>query len=196
VGQYFERHDAALADLERARELLDPERQPFLYLFTVVGAVPTLLDGGRYREAERILARAEGTIAAAEPWWRLRFRFLAGRAAFGLGDLDRAAALLDEARQGFVAQDLPCDAAIAALELALVSLRQGRTAEVRALTRQIAPILQHHGVDREALATLALFERSVRADAVALALAAELRRHVEAARNGASVPTPREHPPS
>lgn len=196
VGQYFERSGTALADLERARELLDPERQPFLYLCTVIGAVPTLLDRGRYLEAERILARAEDTVAAAEPWWRLRFRFLAGRAAFGLGDLDRAATLLDEARQGFLARDLPCDAAIAALELALVSLRQGRTAEVRELAGQIAPILQHHGVDREVLATLALFGQSVHADAAALALAAELRRHVEAARSVSAVRTPREHPPS
>lgn len=73
IGQHFERHEDALADLERARTLLDPERQPFLYLFTVVGAVPTLLDGGRYLEAERVLGQAEGTVAAAEPWWRLRF---------------------------------------------------------------------------------------------------------------------------
>lgn len=193
IGQHFDRHDDAFADLERARTLLDPERQPFLYLCTVIGGVPTLLDSGRYREAERVLTQAEGTVAAAEPWWRLRFRFLAGRVALGLGELDRAALLLDEARQGFSAQGLAADAALAALEIALVSLRQGRTAEVRALARQIAPTLQRHGVDREALATLALFERSVQADAAALALAAELRRHVERSRNA---PAPRERPPS
>lgn len=196
VWQHFDLHPAALADLERARALLDPERQPFLHLCTVIAAVPTLLDQGHNREAERILAEAEMRVAAAEPWWRLRFRYLAGRAAVGLGELDRAAERLDEARQGFLAQGLPYDTAAASLELALVALHQGRTARVRELAREIAPVFQGCGVAREALANLALFERAVTADAGALALAAELRRHIETARAAASPQPQRAHPPS
>lgn len=178
IRQLFSEHQTALADLECARALLHPERQPFLHLCTTVGAVTILLDLGRPLEAERILAQAEAVPAADEPWWRLRFRFLGGRIAVALADLGRASALLAEARQGFLDQGLPYDAAAAALELALVALHQGDTRRVRELAREIAPVFRGCGVVREALATLALFEQAERADAAALALAAALRRHL------------------
>jgi hypothetical protein len=178
IRQHFAEHEAALADLDRARELVHPERQPFLHLCTAVAAVAILVDLGRPRAAERILAQAEGVPAADEPWWRLRFRFLGGRIAIASADHRRAAALLAEARQGFLDQGLLYDSAAAALELALVALHQGDTRRVRELAREIAPVFRRCGVVREALATLALFEQAERADAAALALAAALRRHL------------------
>jgi hypothetical protein len=178
VSQHFDRHPAALADLQRARELLDPERQPFLHLLATVSTVPTLLDLGRGREAERVLCAAEGLQVADEPWWRLRFRFLAGRAAVALREHERAEKLLEEARRGFLEQGLVYDAAAAALELAVVALHQGDTRRVREMTREIAPVFERCGVVRDALAALALFEQAKRADAAALALAAALRRHL------------------
>jgi tetratricopeptide (TPR) repeat protein len=180
VLQDLDRGEEALGDLDRARGLLDPREQSFLYLFTVVGTVPLLLDEGRPEEAEQLLAEAERTVAAArEPWWGLRFRYLAGRAAFALGELGQAEIRLREARDGFLAQGLPQDTANASLDLALVHLHQGRTAEVRRLCREIAPYFEGCGVERDALAILALFARATAADAAALA--AELRRHLERA---------------
>lgn len=174
VAQYSERHEDALADLARARTLLDPERHTFLYLFTVTGSVPTLLELGRPAEAERVLLDAEDAFAAAiEPWWALRFRYLQGRAAFGQGDHGRAVRLLGEARQGFLDQKLPYDAAAASLDLALVHLDRGDTGEVQRLARQIAPIFRAVGVQREALATLRVFHQ---------ATVEEARRHVTALR--------------
>lgn len=174
VAQHFDRHDDALADLARARTLLDPERQTFLYLCTVIAEVPTLVDLGRHAEAERVLLDAEDAFAAAiEPWWALRFRYLQGRAAFGQGHHERALRLLGEARQGFLDQKLPYDAAAASLDLALVHLDRGDSAEVRRLARQIAPIFRAVGVEREALATLRVFHQ---------ATVEEARRHVSALR--------------
>lgn len=183
VAQEFERHEQALADLERARGLVDPRKQGFLYLFTVVGSAPILLDLERYEEAEQMVVDAEESFTAtAEPWWSLRLRYFRGRAALGRGDLERASDLLGDARQGLLDQELPHDAAAASLHLALVYLHQGRTADVRRLCREIAPIFQGCGVERTALASLALFEQATAADAVALIQVAELRRHLRAAR--------------
>lgn len=190
VHQLFDKHEAALADLERARQLVHPERQPFLHLLVVVSTVPTLLDLGRARQAERVLGAAESVPASDEPWWRLRFRFLRGRAAASLRDHDRAAALLAEARQGFVDEGLPYDAAAAALELALVALQQGDTRRVRELAREIAPVFEGCGVVREALATLGLFAQAEHADRGVLALAAALRRHIAEARATPAGPPP------
>jgi len=180
VVQCMDRSEEALADLARARGLLDPREESFLYLFTVVGTVPLLLDEGRPEEAERLLAEAEGAFAAArEPWWALRLRYLEGRAALARGDLLRAERRLGEARDGFLGQALPQDTANASLDLALVHLHQGRTEDVRRLCREIAPYFQGCGVERDALAALALFVNATTADAAALA--AGLRRHLAAA---------------
>lgn len=185
VGRERNRHDEALADLERARRLLDPEEQTFLYLFTVVGTAPILLDLGRNEEAERVLTEAQEAFEAAEePWWALRLRGLLGRAALGRGDLDRAERLLADARQGFLEQGLPQDTANASLDLALVHLHQGRTGEVRRLCREVVPTFRALGAGRHALAALGLFQRSTAADAAALGHLAEVRRHLRRAPAG------------
>jgi tetratricopeptide (TPR) repeat protein len=179
MQHYRERYDVALADLDRARGLLDPKADGFLYLCTIVGTAPVLLDLGRAEEAERVLTAAEEFEEASEPWWALRLRYLGGRAALGLGDLGRAERLLVDARDGFLAQELPQDVANASLDLALVYLHQGL--DVRRLCREVAASLTALGVHRDALAALNLFQKSTVADAAAIARLAEIRRHLRAA---------------
>lgn len=161
IAQHFSRHAEALADLLRARELLDPDEQPFLYVCTVVATVPTLLDLGRPAEAERLLQEAELAFAAAiEPFWSLRFRHLAGRAAHDQGHHGRALRLLREARRGFVELERPYDVAAVSLDLALVHLDRGDTAHAARLAKQIAPVFKSVGVEREALATLRVLRQA------------------------------------
>lgn len=189
IAQHFERHQDALVDLGRARRLLDPVQQTFLYLCTVIAEVPTLLDVGRPDEAEHVLLAAEDAFAAAiEPWWALRFRYLQGRAAFGQGHHERALRLLGEARQGFLDQRLPHDAAAASLDLALVHLDRGDAAEARRLARLIAPIFRSVGVEREALATLRVFQEATAEEA--RRHLTTLRTHLAAARSERSRRTP------
>lgn len=186
VHQHFERHEPALEDLERARELLDPEKQGFLYLCTSMGSVRTLLDLQRVNEAERVLSAAEASPAAAEPWWQLRIRHLRGRLALARRDLQRAATLLTGVHEECVARCLPLDAAAAALELALVALHEGDLRRVQELAREIAPVFRDCGVVRDALAAVALLERAESADAAVLSQAAVLRRYLAAARSASS----------
>lgn len=181
VAQELERSEQALADLDRARRLVDRHEQPFLYLFTVVGSAPILIDRGRCAEAESLLSDAAGACeAAAEPWWAHRLAHLQGRAALGGGDLERAERLLSAARQDLIDRELPKDTANATLDLALVHLQQGRTGEVRRLCAEIAPYLEACGAAASALAALALLGRATAADAAALAQVAKLRRHLQA----------------
>lgn len=185
VARHLEHSDAALEDLARARALVDPQRNPFLYLCSVIGEVPILIDREQFEEAGRTLTSAEDAFEAAnERWWELRFRYLQGRVEFGLGNLQRAERLLGDARSGFLEAGLPQDTANASLDLALVHLAQGRTADVRRLTSEIAPVFRSLGVPRDAMAALALFQRATAADASALALVAQLRRHLETAAAG------------
>lgn len=183
VARHLERWDAALVDLDRARSLLDREEQPFLYLCTVLGAAPILIDQERFEEAEETLSTiGEELRSGADRWSILRIWYLQGRTAFAVGNLDRAERLLVQARRGFIEQGLPHDTSNASLDLALVYLRQGRTREVRRLTREIAPIFQGCGIEGAALAALAVFQKATQTDAAALGRVAELRRFIEAAR--------------
>jgi hypothetical protein len=102
-----------------------------------------------------VLTEAEEAFeAASEPWWALRFRYLLGRAALGRATWRGPSELLADARDGFLDQELPQDTANASLDLALVYLHQGRTADVRRLCRDVAATLTALGVPRDALAAL------------------------------------------
>lgn len=91
-------------------------------------------------------------------------------------------------RDGFLARGIPFDAALASLELAVVLLEQGRTAEVKETTLLLAPLFGALEVDREALASLQLFcEASERENATlaeARRLCDLLRRVRRQARSG------------
>lgn len=173
VLEYSDRHDEALVDLERARRLIDPDQDPFLYLCIVVAEVPIRLSVGRPAEAERLLVEARFHAAALEPWWALRLLYLEGRAAHARGKHDRALRLFAEARRGFVAQKLPYDVAAVSLDVALVHLDRGDAGQAARLAQQIAPIFENVGVERDALATLRVLQQ---------ATAQEARRHLAALR--------------
>jgi hypothetical protein len=60
-------------------------------------------------------------------------------------------------RREFVARELAYDCALASLELAVLLLDYGRTAEVPGLATEMLWIFRAQGVHREALAALRLF---------------------------------------
>ena len=60
------------------------------------------------------------------------------------------------------------DAAIVSLDLAILYLRQERTADVRQLAEEILPVFQIQDVHREAVAAIALFQEAARQDQLTL----------------------------
>lgn len=64
----------------------------------------------------------------------------------------------------------------------LVYVDQGRTAELRRVSRLIEPILRTRGLHREAIAALVLFQRAATVDAVNRESLLELRRFLEESR--------------
>ena len=62
-----------------------------------------------------------------------------------------------EVREGFLEWGSGYDAALAALDLALLYADEGRSAEMRRLARAMAPVFRAQDVHREALAALLLF---------------------------------------
>ncbi len=103
-----------------------------------------------------------------------------GRIARGLGQHLEAEALLLAARERFVADESPFDAAVVSLELAVLYAEQKRTAELKQLAAEMLPIFTALKIHREALAALMFLKQAVDAEQLtvqtAMGVAQFLRR--------------------
>lgn len=163
--------------LRQATAYLDEERDPRTALGVRYQLLMNLCVAGRASEAEgdlpelRVLAERLG-----EDLDRVRVVWLTGIVAAGCDRLEEAEAAFEQAREAFAKFDPPIvfDYALLSLELAVVLLRQGRTAEVRPLAEDLVQLFNSQGVMPEALATVQLYCEAARRDAATLALT----RHV------------------
>jgi hypothetical protein len=90
---------------------------------------------------------------------------LQGRIEVGLGRLRKGRKLMEQALQQFHAKELHYDVALLLLELATLLLRDGKTAEVKSLTLNLAKVFESKKIHVEALAALQLFREAVEKEA-------------------------------
>jgi transcriptional regulator with XRE-family HTH domain len=100
-----------------------------------------------------------------------RVVWLAAHVAAGQGRRKEAVAGLEQVRWDFANRGLPYDAALATLELAVLYLKDGKAGEVKALAREMAPIFKSHGIARETLAAVALFQEAAQRETASVELA-------------------------
>jgi len=118
-----------------------------------------------------------------EPWTQLRLAWLQGKIAAGLGEAREAERLFRETRDGFLGQGIGYDAAMVSLDLTLLYLQEGRTAEVRRLAEEMVAAFETQEVHREALAALRLFQDAARSEEVTDSLVRDLATFLASARN-------------
>jgi tetratricopeptide (TPR) repeat protein/DNA-binding XRE family transcriptional regulator len=168
--------EEALATLRKTLPLLDADHEPHLVWSARFNALVSICHLGRhaaaaeeYEDIRKVAARLGGGIRLARLGW------LAGWIKAGLGQPAEAEAAFEQVRREFLQRDIPFDAALVSLELAVLYEEQGRTAEVRQLTRELAPVFESQRISREALATLLLFREAVEQETLTLELARRLR---------------------
>ena len=105
-----------------------------------------------------------------------------GRIEAGLGRREEALRRLAEAREGFAAEEMFYDVALALLEEGALLFDDNRTGEVQALTRELPKVFASKGVHREALAALRIFQQAVERDAATAELARRVLRFLFRAR--------------
>jgi len=88
-----------------------------------------------------------------------------------LGKKEEAVAALEQVSRDFSMREIPSDAALATLELAVLYLEEERTAEVRRLAQGLTWIFKTEAVQPQALAALRLFYDAAEAEAVTVDLA-------------------------
>ncbi|HXU33458.1 MAG TPA: hypothetical protein VN851_23055 [Thermoanaerobaculia bacterium] len=161
--------DGTLAELESLIEefetldavpALDVETETVSKAYAHHNLLIALVTAGRFEEASRRLEEIRGMFLLSSPLDRIRLRWLEARIAAGLGRLEEAESILREVREEFFDRRMGYDAALVALELAVLFIEQGRTAEIKQLAIEVLPLFESREVHREAMGALILFQRA------------------------------------
>ncbi|HWM89168.1 MAG TPA: tetratricopeptide repeat protein [Thermoanaerobaculia bacterium] len=176
------RYEEAVANLQEAGPKIDGEREPRVLLTQRFNLAENLWQLGRYAEAAPLLIEVkELNQRLRKGLDRIRYRWLEGRIAAGLGHIEEAIAALEEVRSSFAAEGIPYDTALASLELSMLYLKQNRTAEVKELARQMVAIFRANKVHREALAAVLVFRDAAEREDVTADLAQRLTDYLRRA---------------
>lgn len=175
--------EGALAAMEEAAPLLEGTAEPRLLAVLCFNRTDALARLERYEEAARLLPEVQRLAAEqANGLDQTRVAWLAAKVKAGTGDKEEAMAGLETVREAFAAEELPYDAALADLDLAVLRLEAGRTAEVREQSENMAWIFASKKIAREALAALKLFCDAAKQEAATVELARRVIGEVESVR--------------
>ncbi|HTQ80508.1 MAG TPA: helix-turn-helix domain-containing protein [Thermoanaerobaculia bacterium] len=170
------------AVLLEAERWIDAEREPRLAFGVRFNLLADLCALGRAAEAAPRLPGVR-TLAEqlGEPLDLTRCLWLQGQIDAGLGRPAEALAAFRQVRRDFLELPLPYDHALASLDLSLVLLEEGRTAEVRTVAEEMLAIFKAQGVGREALAALRVFCEAARQEAATVEMARQVARFLRRA---------------
>jgi len=188
AGAQIEQGDteSAIQALKTADGLIDPAREPRLLLCLRHNLADNLSKAGHHRDAAALLPELK-TLAATHGSAkdRVRLAWVEGRVATGLGNHAHARRLLTTVRQTFLAEGNPFDAALAALDLVIAYLEEGKTADVRELADEMVTVFRNLNVAREPMAALLLFQEAARQETATAGLARNVAASLTRARGGA-----------
>jgi tetratricopeptide (TPR) repeat protein/transcriptional regulator with XRE-family HTH domain len=183
MGEY----ERAIETLVEAETLPDVQADPRLRSILQGNLALNFCHVGRFGEAAELMRQVRRIAAEVGDEIRLlRVTWIEGRIAAGLGRTVEALTLLAHARREFADRDMGYDVALALLEEAALLLDEGRTAEVKELTRDLPAIFEAQEVHREALAALRLFHEAAGREAATAELARSVLRYLFRARHDES----------
>lgn len=148
----------ALAALAEAVPFVEASGDPRLLFALRFNMADDLSHLDRFEEAALLLPQVHQlAVQQGDRLSLIRVAWLTTKVAAGEGRTEEAIVGLEQVRQAFIANDLPYDAALASLDLAVLWLNAGRTAAVRGLAVEMEAIFKAKKVHREALAAFSLF---------------------------------------
>ena len=179
--------DTAEDCLARGASMIDSARDPRLLLCAQQYLALSRLKGGRPAEALAMLHKDRARWAAgATELDRLRLRWLEAQILAALDRLIEAQEMLIEVQAGFVAADLPYDAALAGLELATIYARRGLAGNARRVAERTLPIFRSLDTGPAFVAAVIVFEGAIEQDRLSLAALREISAVLERSRHGRS----------
>ena len=179
----------AVACLKQGLRHIDVVSEPRLVLVAKHNLVKHLYQAGRYHQALALLPETRQLHRQmGSEMDRVRFRWLEGTILRDSNDLEAAESILEEVRDFFVEKQIAHDSALVSLDLAAIYLRQNRTAELKQLAGQMLTIFQALKINREAIASLVLFQKAVEVERVTLGLMRDLAAYLKNSRHDPRLP--------
>lgn len=162
-------NERAIAEIQRALPLIDTALEPRLEFLARHNLTTMLTEAGHFMEARRMLGESMPLYRRfPEQWTKNRLSWVEGNIEAGLGQLESAERHLLAARDGFVEQGIAFDAALVALDLAIVYARWGRNRELGGLAHDTLAIFRSLAVHPEALAALSFLATAAEREAASL----------------------------
>jgi tetratricopeptide (TPR) repeat protein len=187
MHQELRNGERAAKAAEEALELLDADEQPNLYFIARHNLVHAICEQGRFEEARAMFGEVENLHRRhGDALSLLRLALVEGKIARGLGERDAAESSFLAARHGFLRHGIAYDAALVSLELALLYLEEGRTAEVRELAAEMVEVFEQQEIHREATVALGLFRDAVELERASATLVRQLMSYLMQARHDPS----------
>ena len=188
------RLQAAISALEKASELIDTSREPYLEFLLKWTKLSYLTELGWTDEASRLLPEVREMARERAPRLeRLRLLWTEALLRKKLGQIELAETALQQVREGYVAAEIASDVALVSLDLASLYLEVGRNADVRRLAVETMAVFASRGVHREVLMAWTLFQKAAEQDATTLQLlgevATQIRRTTETQAETANIAT-------
>jgi len=153
--------EGAIDLLRNPLEWIDPGSEPQLYASARYNLLCGFIHAGRHQEAQDLLQEVRELFrGAAQPLDRVRLRWAEGNIAWGLGRVEEAEAVFREVQQQFLDLQMDINAALVALDLAVLLSEQGRTRELKALAIELLSAFEAREIHRESTAVLILFHRA------------------------------------
>ena len=163
--------EEAIQYLVQGLSLLEGGREPKLVQVAVHNLIWCLVESGRPELAESLFQESRSLFGhPMDGLDAVKTEWLEGRIAAGLQDSERAEQQFVWARARFVEAALPYEVALVSLDMAVLWLRAGRTADIADLLDQTIGIFQTRGICREATSMLLILREAFRRDQATEAL--------------------------
>ena len=152
------RPDIAVRLIRHSMDLIDPPREPRLMVCATHNYIWFLNESGRAGEAASSLQSTRRLYRQAGDRQQLgRLRWLEGKLA---PRLDGAEGALSDARDELAKEGLSYEAALAAMDLALLYAGESRGPAMRRLADQMLPLFRSGTIYRETLVALLTFQKN------------------------------------
>jgi len=174
--------ESALATLAEAAPFVEASGDPHLLFALHFNRTDELSHLERWEEAAKLLPVV--TEMAAEQGNALdlmRLTWLQAKVAAGQGRAEEAMAKLEKVSSDFTDRQLPYEAALSSLDLAIIWLKAGRNAEVALIALGMNWIFEAKKIQREALMALRLFCDAAEREAATVELARQVIADMEKA---------------
>lgn len=172
--------DDAIEAVVNVLQELKEEDDPGLYWRTRFNYASYLVEAGHYETAQQELAACLSAPGfPRDAFMRRRVQWVGGRIDLELGDLAAAESKLAAVRAGYLEEGSGINMAQASLDLGLVYLAQGRTAELKRVAEELTLIFHANDIHSETMRALMLFQEAVRQERVTAINLLRLRKHLE-----------------